>query len=66
MKKSQMGGKLSLLGLLFVVMGCAGDANEPKTVQQQQAMARGHAPTKEQLDTAMSRFKAPGQPAQHP
>ena len=57
---------LTVLLLTFVLSGCASDQGQPKTLQQQQAMARGHAPTKEQLDKAMSQFKQPDQAPQHP
>ena len=60
------GARIIVLFVACTLVGCANNANEPKTIQQQQAMAKGYAPTKEQLATAMSHFKAPPQAPQHP
>ena len=60
------GARISVLFVACMSIGCANDGTEPKSLKQQQAMARGYAPTKEQLATAMSHFKAPPQAPQHP
>ena len=66
MNNLMKGARLVVLFVACVLAGCASNANEPKSLQQQQAMAKGYAPTKEQLATAMSHFKAPPQAPQHP
>lgn len=66
MNNLMKGARFGVLFVACVLAGCTSDANEPKTLQQQQAMAKGYAPTKEQLATAMSHFKAPPQTPPHP
>jgi len=46
--------------LALPLSACAKDPNTPATLAQQQEAAKGFAPTKEQLDAAMSKFKTPG------
>ncbi len=50
---------VGFVALALIAVGCSSDPTEPKTIAQQHDMAKGYAPTKEQLDTAMSRFKGP-------
>jgi len=67
----QIARLLNVSGILFVgylLSGCAGDPNQPSTLQQQQAAMHTAAPSPDALKSAMSKvhFNTPGSNAQKP